>query len=66
MMCIPVHAYLIGRAHRIGPFREVLDYITSHKDDVWVTTAAEIAEYYMKNYYGAALKDIARYKKGGA
>ena len=61
VMCIPLHAYLIGRAHRIGPFREVLNYITSHKEDVWITTAAEIAEYYRDHYYDAALKDIARY-----
>lgn len=58
VMCIPLHAYLIGRAHRIGPFRDVLDYITSHKEDVWVTTAAEIAEYYREHCYDAALESI--------
>ena len=61
-MCIPIHAYLIGRAHRIEPFRDVLDYICNgHKDEVWVTTAVEIAEHYLENYYDAAVKDIARY-----
>lgn len=58
VMCIPLHAYLIGRAHRMGPFREVLDYITGHKDDVWVTTAAEIAEYYLDNCYDDTLAHI--------
>lgn len=58
VMCIPLHAYLIGRAHRIGPFRDVLDYITGHKDDVWVTTASEIAEFYMNNCYDDALANI--------
>ncbi|MEM8987822.1 MAG: polysaccharide deacetylase family protein [Pseudomonadota bacterium] len=60
VMCIPLHAYLVGRAHRIGPFKEALDYITSHKDDVWVTTAAEIAKFYMENCYDAALENIAQ------
>jgi peptidoglycan/xylan/chitin deacetylase (PgdA/CDA1 family) len=59
VMCIPIHAYLIGRAHRIDPFKEVLEYITAHKKDVWVTTAAEIAEYYRENCYTDALRSIA-------
>jgi len=66
VMCIPLHAYLVGRAHRIGPFAEVLDYITGHKDEVWVTTAAEIADYYRKNCYDAALENIAVANKVGA
>jgi hypothetical protein len=49
-MCIPLHAYLVGHPHRIKAFEEALKYITSF-DDVWVTTAAEIAEYYYENYY---------------
>ena len=65
VMCIPLHAYLIGRAHRIGPFAEVLDYITGHKDEVWVTTAAEIADYYRKNCYDTALENIAVANKVG-
>ncbi len=59
VMCIPLHAYLIGRAHRIGTFAEVLDHITRHKDEVWVTTAAEIADYYRDNCYDAALHNIS-------
>jgi allantoinase len=60
VMCIPLHAYLIGRAHRIGPFADLLRHITSLGDDVWITTATEIAEYYLENYYDAAAKDIER------
>jgi len=63
VMCIPLHAYLIGRAHRIGPFAEVLDYITGHKDEVWVTTAAEIADHYRKHCYASAVKNIAEANK---
>lgn len=63
VMCIPLHAYLIGQPHRIKAFEEVLEYITSH-DGVWVTTAVEIADYFMDNYYDDAIADIARYKVG--
>jgi len=66
VMCIPIHAYLIGRAHRMGPFRQVLDYITSHKDDVWVCTATEIAAHYREHCYDAALANIAEIPAGGA
>ena len=59
VMCIPIHAYLVGRSHRAAQFREALRYITSHKDEVWVTTAAEIARHYLDNHYDAALADIA-------
>lgn len=60
VMCIPLHSYLIGQPHRIGPFAEALDYITGH-DDVWVTTAREIADYYYDHCYDSALADIASY-----
>ncbi|MFY8093838.1 MAG: polysaccharide deacetylase family protein [Niveispirillum sp.] len=60
VMCIPLHAYLVGHPHRIGPFREALRYITSHRDDVWVTTAKEIAAFYRTNHYDQSLADIAR------
>ena len=49
-MCIPLHPFLIGQPHRIGPFAEVLDYITSH-EKVWVTTGREIAEHYYEHHY---------------
>lgn len=51
VMCIPLHAYLVGRAHRIDPFREVLEHVSQHADDVWITTGGEIADYYLKTYY---------------
>ena len=50
VMCVPVHPFLIGQPHRIGPFAEALEYITSH-DGVWVTTGREIARHYYKHHY---------------
>lgn len=64
VMCVPLHAYLIGRAHRIAPLVEAFEYITGHKDEVWVTTAAEIAEYYLSNWYDAARADVEKYRGG--
>ncbi len=43
VMCIPLHAYLIGQPHRIGPFREVLRYI-ANDGRAWVAKAGEIVD----------------------
>lgn len=64
VMCVPLHAYLIGQPHRIGPFAEFLDYVAANSKDVWITTAAEIADHYYDNYYDAVSADIAR-RNGG-
>lgn len=65
VMCIPLHAYAVGQPHRIAGFEEALEYITGHSpEDVWVTTAREIAEYYYEHYYDACLADIEK-RKGG-
>ena len=60
VMCIPLHAYLVSQPHRIRPFEEALTHIAAHKNDVWITTAAEIAGYYRDNYWDQALNDIDR------
>jgi allantoinase len=53
VMCIPLHAYLVGHPHRIRAFESALRYITTHHS-VWVTTAREIAAWYYENHYSAA------------
>ena len=50
VMCIALHPYLIGQPHRIKYLDEILAYIMSH-EGVWQTTADDIAEYYIANYY---------------
>ncbi len=52
VMCIPLHSYLIGQPHRIGPFEEALKTITSDPR-VWVTRAGDIADYFNQNYFDA-------------
>lgn len=43
VMCIPLHAYLIGQPHRIGPFEEALEHIASD-GRAWIARAAEIVD----------------------
>lgn len=43
VMCIPLHAYLIGQPHRIGPFEEALRYI-ANDPRCWKARAGEIVD----------------------
>lgn len=45
VMCIPLHSYLIGQPHRIGPFERVLEHIAADAR-AWITTAGAIADAY--------------------
>lgn len=60
VMCIPLHAYLVSQPHRLRPFEEALKHVAAHADDVWITTAAEIAGYYREHYFEQTCADIAR------
>jgi peptidoglycan/xylan/chitin deacetylase (PgdA/CDA1 family) len=54
VMCIAFHPFLLGRPHRIDLLDEALGYVLGH-EDVWVTTADEIAEWYLDNVYDEAV-----------
>ncbi|MBF19955.1 MAG: polysaccharide deacetylase [Hirschia sp.] len=60
VMCIPLHAYLIGQPHRIGPFADVLKHINAD-GRAWVTTSGAIADHYIKTAYDATIADTRRY-----
>jgi peptidoglycan/xylan/chitin deacetylase (PgdA/CDA1 family) len=60
VMCIPLHAYLVAQAHRIRPFEEALRHICAHREDVWFTTAAEIAGFYRENCWDQTIADVQR------
>jgi allantoinase len=59
VMCIPLHAYLVSQSHRIKAFERALAYICSHQDEVWYTTAIEIADYFRTHHWDSTLSDIA-------
>tara|TARA_Y100000588_G_C14078174_1_gene848927 strand:+ start:128 stop:958 length:831 start_codon:yes stop_codon:yes gene_type:complete len=61
VMCIALHPFLIGQPHRIKFLDEILSYIKSF-DGVWHTTADDIAEYYIKNYYDDAVTLAQQFK----
>jgi peptidoglycan/xylan/chitin deacetylase (PgdA/CDA1 family) len=62
VMCIALHPFLIGQPHRIKYLDEILSHIMSH-EGVWQTTADEIAEYYIENYYDDAVSHAANLNK---
>lgn len=53
VMCIPLHAYLIGQPHRIGPFEEVLRHIAAD-GRAWIARSGDIVDHFLKHYYDAA------------
>lgn len=57
IMCIALHPFLIGHAYRIGWMDKALAYIKGH-EDVWITTAGEIAEWYYENYLGVKIRSL--------
>jgi allantoinase len=60
VMCIPLHAYLVSQPNRIRAFERALKHAEAHKDDVWITTAVNIAGFYRETYYQQALDDVAK------
>ncbi len=65
VMCIPLHAYLIGQPHRIGAFEEVLRHIAAD-GRAWITRSGDIADHFLATSCDAVEADIARYRKGDA
>ena len=59
VMCIALHPFIIGQPHRIKYLDDILGYIMSH-DGVWQTTADDIADYYIANYYDEAIAHAQR------
>jgi allantoinase len=59
VMCIALHPFVIGQPHRIKYLDQILSYIMSH-DGVWQTSADEIADYYIANYYDQAVAHAAK------
>jgi peptidoglycan/xylan/chitin deacetylase (PgdA/CDA1 family) len=52
--CMPLHPFLVGHPHRIASLYDVLRHVTSHTD-VWLATAGEIADWYLRHHYDEAV-----------
>ena len=61
VMCLSLHPHNIGRPNAAKYLDEALRYILGH-DGVWNTTADDIAEYYIANYYDQVSSWIAERK----
>ncbi len=59
VMCIPLHAYLVSQPHRIRAFESALAHIYQNSSDVWITTAAEIANHFRTSYWDQTISDIS-------
>jgi peptidoglycan/xylan/chitin deacetylase (PgdA/CDA1 family) len=58
VMCIALHPYWVGQPHRIRVFRAALEHILSHPG-VWLTTGAEIADWYNARHLPAIEAHLA-------
>lgn len=47
VMGIGIHPFLVGQPFRAKPFARALEHIAGH-DDVWLTTADEVARWYLQ------------------
>jgi peptidoglycan/xylan/chitin deacetylase (PgdA/CDA1 family) len=50
VMCVSLHPYLVGQAHRVRPLERALEHIVAH-DDAWIATGREIADWYLREHY---------------
>lgn len=48
--CIATHPYVFGQPHNIKYLKEIFDYVRSD-DRIWVTTAGEISDHFIDNFY---------------
>lgn len=48
VMGIALHPYIVGQPARLRHLRHALDHICAHREDIWLTTAGEIATTFAK------------------
>ena len=58
VMCLAVHPYNMGQAHRARHLEEALAWILGH-EGVWAATGAEIAEWYLANHHPKVMAALA-------
>jgi allantoinase len=63
VMCVAIHPYNMGQAHRARHLEEALSYILSH-DGVWQATGSEIAEWYLRHHHPRILAALGEGEAG--
>jgi hypothetical protein len=43
---ISLHHFIMGQPHRLHHLRRAFAHIAAHRDEIWITTPGEIAQYY--------------------
>jgi peptidoglycan/xylan/chitin deacetylase (PgdA/CDA1 family) len=64
VMCLALHPWVSGYPWRIEYLDRILDYVMGH-EGVWQTTADDIAEYYLANYYDQVIAHVEQLKQRG-
>jgi peptidoglycan/xylan/chitin deacetylase (PgdA/CDA1 family) len=52
VMCVALHPYAMGQPHAVDYLADTLGHMRGH-DDVWFTTAEDIAAHYLEHHYDA-------------
>ena len=58
MACLVLHPFTVGQPHRIRYLEQALARLRSY-DDVWVATASEIVEHYVRHAYDSDMAVIS-------
>lgn len=48
VMGIALHPYLVGQPYRLRHLRRALRHICAHRQDIWITSAGDIHDYFVK------------------
>lgn len=59
VMCLAIHPYLMGMPHRIAHLERIFAHVRAH-DDVWCTTAGQIAQHFLDHHYDEFVAHAAR------
>jgi len=58
VMCLPLHPFVLGQPHRIAHLDRTLKHLRS-REDVWITTAGDIADWFVANHLPALEAHLA-------
>jgi allantoinase len=54
---ITIHTFIVGQPFRLRRFRDALNHIAGLSDQVWLTTAGDVADFYARDVQSAPAAD---------